>query len=74
MGRADLSVQTRLDEYKVAISRIKEYPMGGNGFAKKFPYYNSIIQLTYHSHIIHNGYLSLCIEWYANGSTYFFCV
>ena len=59
MGRADLSVQTRLDEYKVAISRIKEYPMGGNGFAKNFPYYNPIIQETFHSHIIHNGYLFL---------------
>ncbi|HOV92917.1 MAG TPA: O-antigen ligase family protein [Candidatus Kapabacteria bacterium] len=75
MGRADLSVQTRLDEYKVAISRIKEYPMGGNGFAKKFPYYNSIIQLTYHSHIIHNGYLFIMYRvGIPMAILYFFCV
>lgn len=57
MGRADLSVQARLQEWDVAIAKIMEYPMGGNGFAKKFPYYSPISQNTFHSHIIHNGYL-----------------
>lgn len=58
-GKADISVQTRLNEWKVAISKIEELPMGGNGFAKKFPYYNPISQSTFNSHLIHNGYLFL---------------
>ncbi len=75
MGKADLSVQTRLVEYQAAIKKIKELPMGGNGFAKKFAYINPIVQGTFHSHIIHNGYLFLMYRVGIPMSLlYFFCL
>ena len=74
-GKSDLSVETRLIEWKVAISKIEEYPMGGNGFAKKFPYYNPIIHSTFNSHIIHNGYLFIMHRvGIPMALMYFFCV
>jgi O-antigen ligase len=74
-GKSDLSVETRLVEWKVAISKIEEYPLGGNGFAKKFPYYNPIVHSTFNSHIIHNGFLFIMHRvGIPMALMYFFCI
>jgi len=56
-GKKDISVTNRFVEYDAVINKIKENPLGGNGFSKQFVYYNSILQYSLHSIYTHNGYL-----------------
>ncbi len=58
-GKADMSLKSRLSEYKVLIKRIKEHPLQGNGFFKEFSFYNPIYTATSHTITVHNGYLYL---------------
>ncbi len=58
-GKADMSLKSRLSEYKVLINKIKENPLQGNGFFKEFSFYNPIYSETSHTITVHNGYLYL---------------
>lgn len=58
-GSKDVSLQVRLVEYNALYKRIKENPLGGNGFFKKFTFYNIIDQVTARTITVHNGYLYL---------------
>ena len=58
-GTKDISLQSRLNEWEKAIFHIAENPLGGNGFAKEFQFYNPITQSTKHTNFIHNAYIFL---------------
>lgn len=58
-GAKDLSLIARFKEYDAVISKIQEYPLHGNGFFKKFRFYDVLEQETKTTTIIHNGYLFL---------------
>jgi len=62
-GRQDISVQSRLYEYNVAIAKIIENPLGGNGCFKFFQRYNPITMTTDNNPIIHNGYIYLAYRY-----------
>lgn len=54
---SDSSFQARIDEYEVAISYIKQYPLGGAGIARNINYYNFLTLDNWVTHFIHNGYI-----------------
>ncbi|MFA6990412.1 MAG: O-antigen ligase family protein [Candidatus Gastranaerophilaceae bacterium] len=56
-GTKDLSVVARLMEWEQVIKKIFENPLGGNGLAKTFHFYNVIETRTSFTDIIHNGFL-----------------
>lgn len=56
-GTQDLSAQSRLEEWKVVVSKTEQYPFGGNGYSKEFAFLNPIDGYTAVTNIIHNGYL-----------------
>ena len=58
-GIHDQSVQARLSESKSTLAKVEEYPIGGNGLAKKFTFYDPITMKTLHTYIMHNGYIFL---------------
>lgn len=58
-GTKDVSLQVRLVEYNSLYRKIQENPLGGNGFFKKFTFYNIIDQVTARTITVHNGYLYL---------------
>ncbi len=58
-GKDDVSVNARFVEYTAAWKKIKEFPIGGNGLAKKFVHYEPIEEYTTNTFIIHNGYIYL---------------
>ncbi len=62
-GRQDISVQSRLYEFDVAVARIIENPLGGNGCFKFFQRYNPITMSTDNNPIIHNGYIYLAYRY-----------
>jgi hypothetical protein len=55
-GTADISIVARLYEYEKVWEKIYENPLGGNGLAKKFHFYNPIYEYTQYTHYTHNGY------------------
>lgn len=61
-GRKDISLQSRLVEYKYAVKQIERYPIGGNGLAKQVHFLNPIGSVTFHTHNIHNGYIYLAFR------------
>lgn len=56
-GTKDVSFIARQIEYAAAFEKIKEYPLGGNGLAKSFKYYNPIEEVSNETRNIHNGYI-----------------
>lgn len=56
-GKKDISVRSRLDEYRVVIKRIKQYPLAGNGMGKFFSFHEPIKKFERRTDFIHNGYL-----------------
>ena len=58
-GKADLSVRTRLYEYRAVIQKIEESPIAGQGLRKEFSFHCPWRQFTMKTSFIHNGYLSL---------------
>jgi len=58
-GTKDVSVLSRLVEYKYVVSQIERFPFGGNGLAKNIFFLNPIDNQTAVSHNIHNGFLNL---------------
>lgn len=58
-GKQDRSVQSRLAEFPTVLNGIAEYPLGGNGFAKKIRFREPIMVRTSTSQSIHNGFTSL---------------
>ncbi len=74
-GAKDLSLIARLNEYETVISKIKEYPIQGNGFFKQFRFYDVLEQETSTTTTIHNGYLFLFYRvGLPMGSIFIFCV
>lgn len=55
-GTKDVSVVARLLEYKVVLRNIKDHPLGGNGFSKKFAFHNGLVSEAVKTEFIHNGY------------------
>jgi len=53
----DPSARVRLDEWERVLFHIQEHPLGGNGLAKTFTFYNILDQHNLTKNIIHNGYL-----------------
>jgi O-antigen ligase len=62
-GMKDISLVSRAVEYQVALDNIKDFPIGGNGMAKKISFINPIYALSMHVPHIHNGYLTLAFEY-----------
>ncbi|MFA6990010.1 MAG: O-antigen ligase family protein [Candidatus Gastranaerophilaceae bacterium] len=58
-GAKDISFVDRLMEWKQVIKKISENPLGGNGLAMKFHFYDVISKKTAFTEIIHNGFLYL---------------
>lgn len=58
-GTQDISVQARFAEYEAAFVKMKENPLGGNGFFKSFSYLDPLTGFTLTAPRIHNGYLYL---------------
>ncbi|ROL62352.1 hypothetical protein D9V86_01105 [Bacteroidetes/Chlorobi group bacterium ChocPot_Mid] len=56
-GTKDISVQARFAEYEQVWKGIYQYPLGGNGLARKFDFWNILDSQTTHARFIHNGYL-----------------
>lgn len=56
-GKQDLSVLSRLYEYEAALNKTLEFPLGGNGLAKVFYFYNPVPGFFQHSQVNHNGYI-----------------
>ncbi len=56
-GTKDVSVQARFVEYGQVWKGIKEYPMAGNGLARKVVFWNILESSTARARFIHNGYL-----------------
>lgn len=56
-GTKDISVQARFAEYEQVLKGIYQYPLAGNGLARKFDFWNILDSQTSHARFIHNGYL-----------------
>lgn len=56
-GTKDISLEERLQEYRQVIRKIKENPIAGNGFSKKFTFYSLINEISVHPKYIHNSFL-----------------
>jgi hypothetical protein len=55
-GKQDISVVSRLEEFKVITSKITESPLAGHGFGSIFSFYNPLSQNTFHAYFSHNSY------------------
>lgn len=58
-GISDISVKARISESKSTLAKVEEYPLGGNGLAKPFAFYDPITMGTLRTMTIHNGYIFL---------------
>ncbi len=58
-GTKDVSVQARFAEYEATFVKIKENPLGGNGYFKSFSYIDPLTGYTLTAPINHNGYIYL---------------
>lgn len=56
-GVRDISLLSRLSEWKSVFESMEYKWLSGNGFAKEFSFYNPISETTKHTSIIHNGYI-----------------
>lgn len=56
-GKKDISLQSRLSEWRSVFHDLEYKWLSGNGFAKEFSFYNPISSTTKHTSIIHNGYI-----------------
>jgi O-antigen ligase len=56
-GKKDISLQSRLSEWRSVHQQMEYKWLAGNGLAKKFSFYNPITEITKHTSIIHNGYI-----------------
>jgi len=61
-GTKDISVQARFAEYEKVWEGIKEYPLAGNGLAKKVVFWNILTSNTERARFIHNGYLFIMFK------------
>lgn len=57
-GRQDLALRGRFFQLEGAVQRIKQYPMGGHGLGKTYPYYEVGLYRHIHYTYIHNAYLA----------------
>ncbi len=58
-GTKDISIQARFAEYEATFVKIRENPLGGNGFFKSFSYLDPLTGYTLTAPINHNGYIYL---------------
>jgi O-antigen ligase len=58
-GTKDVSVQARFAEYQATFVKIRENPLGGNGYFKSFSYIDPLTGYTLTAPINHNGYIYL---------------
>ncbi len=58
-GTKDVSVQARFAEYEATFVKIRENPLGGNGYFKPFSYIDPLTGFTLTAPINHNGYIYL---------------
>jgi len=58
-GTQDVSVQARFAEYEATFVKIRENPLGGNGYFKPFSYIDPLTGFTLTAPINHNGYIYL---------------
>ncbi len=57
-GRQDLALRGRLFQLEGAVRRLGQYPLGGHGLGKAFPYYEVGVYRHIHYSYIHNAYLA----------------
>ncbi|HRP03195.1 MAG TPA: O-antigen ligase family protein, partial [Candidatus Kapabacteria bacterium] len=56
-GTRDMSVVARLVEWETLFKKIGQHPLSGSGLGKVFTFYSPIQLFTYHTDVIHNGFL-----------------
>ncbi len=61
-GKKDISIRSRLYEFKKVNSLIEESPIWGHGLRYEFSFFENIKQATKKTSFVHNGYLNIAYK------------